>query len=136
MAEIKLESVLEKVIESHYGSIDWSLIDALGIHKVPGVYGVQSFITYAQFKNYVQAGGFIASRDTVASKWIALTGADIFLLQTGKKEKTAYIDLTAVKIAVPKWNRVPFDVKAYTDAVDYVRVRSARVTGAEQEVSE
>lgn len=131
--EIKLDSVLEKVVEGHYGAVDWRIIDATGDRPVPKAYTAQSFINYAEFRDICQAGGFIASRDTVASKWRALTGCEAFILQPGKRDRTAFIDLAEVKRMVPKYARIRFDITAYEDA--NVRVQGARVT-AEQEASE
>ena len=127
--EIKLESVIKRVVNGHYDNIDWRTIDALGEHDIPRIYGVQSFIKYDEFRDTLQAGGFINSRDTVASKWRALTGDNTLILQRGRKEKVAFIDLRAVKMMVSEWNRIAFDPTVYEQiTAEDVRVRSACVT--------
>ena len=137
--EIRLDSVLEKVVDSHYeNGIDWRTRDTLGEYAVPRVYRSVSFIKYEQFKRTLLSGGFISSRDTVASKWLALTGDGTFSIQTGRKERTAFINLEQVKIAVPKFSKIPFSVSEWEKLSEDARARSAcgsgaRVNGAYQE---
>ena len=136
--EIRLDSVLEKVVDNHYDpGVDWRLIDSLGDFDVPREYRARSFIKYDEFKRILHSGGFISSRDTVTAKWLALTGDGTFSLQTGRKERIAFINLEQVKMAVPKFNRVPFDrnlwEKSCSDAcVQGGCVSRVRVNGAEQ----
>ncbi len=111
MTRIELSDVVERLVEKHYGYIDWRTVDSVGDHPVDSDLLRASIIKREAFVSYMMADGFIGCLPTVKGKWIALMGSGV-ITNYSKKTDTAFIDLSSAKNLVPKWKRVPYSVSA------------------------
>ena len=107
MTRIELSDVVERLVEKHYGYIDWRTIDGVGDHPVDSDLLRASIIKREAFVSYMMADGFIGCLPTVKGKWIALMGSGV-ITNYSKKTDTAFIELSSAKNLVPKWKRVPY----------------------------
>ena len=110
MKKIETTSVIMEMVDRHYPqSIDWRLIDGIGMRDIPRRYEVQSIISKDQFAQIMMAA-FGCTYPTIRNKWQILEAKNIII--PGRKDN-GYIRLDEVKNAVPELRGITFNLSLY-----------------------